>query len=91
MKINVLKNESNELKIEFETGDLTIPDLIANQLLENDDVAFAGVAKDHPEVGKPVLTLKTNKKKAAAAFEKALEEIDENITQLKSQISGKKG
>ena len=86
MKMNVLKEESNELIIEFETSDLTIPDLIASQLLENSDVEFAGVAKDHPEVGKPRLVLKTNKKKAKDAFMKALEEIDESITELKSQV-----
>lgn len=90
MKINVLKDETNELQIEFETHDVTIPDMIASKLLENDDVAFAGVGKDHPEVGKPKLTIKTNKKKAKDALLKAIEELDEEISSLKTNISAKK-
>lgn len=90
MKINILKNESNELVIEFENPDLTLPDLIANELQQNDDVEFAGVGKDHPEVGKPTLTIKTGKKKAKDVLVKALDELDETITELKGSISSKK-
>ena len=90
MKINVIKNEGNELIIEFDTGDYTIPDLIASTLLKNDDVEFAGVSKDHPEVGKPRLIVKTSKKKPAALLLKAIDEIDESIAGLKPQITGKK-
>ena len=89
MKMNVIKNESNELVVEFDTSDFTIPDLLASQLLENDDVEFAGVAKDHPEVGKPRLTLKTGKKKAVTVFSKALEEVDENLAELRTQLNAK--
>jgi DNA-directed RNA polymerase subunit L len=89
MKFNVIKDEGNELVIEFETHDLTIPDLVAAQLLENGDVTFAGVAKDHPEVGKPKLVLKTGKKKAKDLFEKALEEVDENLSSMRAGL-GKK-
>ncbi len=89
MKINVIKDETNELVIEFETTDLTVPDLIAAQLLENDDVEFAGAAKDHPEVGKPKLVIKTSKKKAKDALIKALDQIEENITTLKAGVSKK--
>jgi DNA-directed RNA polymerase subunit L len=90
MKINVLKNESNELILEFETGDVTIPDLLANHLLQNEDVEFAGVSKDHPEIGKPKLVIKTNKKKVIPLLLKAIDEIDDNMASLKTQISGKK-
>ncbi len=89
MKINVIKEESNELIIEFDTTDLTIPDLIASQLQQNDDVEFAGVAKDHPEVGKPRLVIKTGKQKAKTVLMKALEQLDDTITELKSSIPSK--
>ena len=89
MKMNVIKNETNELIVEFETTDTTIPDLIAAQLLENDDVELAGVAKDQPEVGKPRLVLKTSKKKASTLFAKTLDELDDSIGALKSSL-GKK-
>jgi DNA-directed RNA polymerase subunit L len=90
MDITFLKNEQKELVIEFDTADLTMPDLIASVLLENDDVAFAGVAKDHPETGKPKLTLKTTKKKAADVLEKSLESIEERFAALKTELGKKK-
>jgi len=89
MEIKVIKNESKELVIEFETKDLTIPDLITAELLTYNGVEFAGVTKEHPEAGNPRLTLKTEKTNAAKVFEKALEKIEENISDIKSKI-GKK-
>jgi DNA-directed RNA polymerase subunit L len=89
MKITVVKNEGNELIIDFDTSDYTIPDLIASQLQQNDDVEFAGVAKEHPEVGRPRLVIKTDKKNARAALEKALKQLDETITELKASIPSK--
>ncbi|MCL5101930.1 MAG: hypothetical protein M1544_01035 [Candidatus Marsarchaeota archaeon] len=87
--INVVKNESKELILEFEDGDTTIPDLIAAELLKNDDVSFTGVTKDHPETGKPQLVIKTEKKKAADALNKALENLDEWISEVKKGINAK--
>jgi DNA-directed RNA polymerase subunit L len=89
LKIKVLKDESKELMIEFETKDLTIPDLIASELLDNDDVDFAGVSKDHPETGNAVLVLKS-KKKAKDTLLKAIESLDEQFAELKTQLSKKR-
>jgi DNA-directed RNA polymerase subunit L len=86
MKINVKKDEGKELNIEFESPDLTVPDMVAKELLTHDSVEFAGVLKDHPEVGKPLLVIKS-KKSAKSDLLKAIESIDENFTDLKSQIS----
>jgi DNA-directed RNA polymerase subunit L len=91
MKINIKKDEGKELDIEFEAPDLTVPDMIAKELLTNDSVEFAGVLKDHPEVGKPLLVIKS-KKSPKSDLLKALSSIDENFADLKSQISkAKKG
>lgn len=89
MKMTVIKNESNELIVEFDTKDTTIPDLIASQLLQNESVEFAGVSKEHPEVGTARLALKTEKKKASTVFAKALEEIEENISAIQKQLPSK--
>jgi DNA-directed RNA polymerase subunit L len=85
LKIKVLKDESKELMIEFDTKDLTIPDLIANELLKEDDTEFAGVSKDHPETGNAVLVLKS-KKQAKSELLKAIGRIDDNIEELKGQL-----
>ena len=87
--VKVIKNESKELVLEFDDGDTTIPDLIAAELSEMGDVAFTGVTKDHPEVGKPQLVIKTNRKKASEVLEKALENIDAQIDKIKEGINAK--
>lgn len=89
LKIKVLKDESKELMVEFDTKDLTIPDLIASELLAEDDTEFAGVSKDHPETGNVVLALKS-KKTAKTELLKALGRIDEQFAELKTQLSSKK-
>ena len=87
--MNIIKDEKKEMVIEFGSEDFTIPDLIASELLQNSDVEFAGVEKDHPEIGNPRLVVKTGKKKASDALEKALEDIDENFSDLKKKLSKK--
>ncbi len=86
MKVNIIKNEPKELILEFDTKDVTVPDLIASYLIEQKDVAFAGVEKDHPEIGKPILVLKTNTKKPIDILNKALEDIEGSYEELKKDI-----
>ncbi|MCL5433752.1 MAG: hypothetical protein M1538_02110 [Candidatus Marsarchaeota archaeon] len=86
MKINIIKNEDYELQIEFEERTLVFPDLIANRLLEYSEVEFAGVNKSHPGVDRPLLVLKTKKKKAKDVLKKALEDMNEDFTDLNSQL-----
>lgn len=90
MKVSILKNESKEIIVEFDDKDLTIPELIAVKLNENDDVGFAAVDQEHPEVSNPKLVLKTEKKKAADVLEKTVDEIEEDFADIKTQISKKK-
>jgi DNA-directed RNA polymerase subunit L len=84
-----VKNEAKEIQLEFENGDLTIPDLLAAELRANDSVEFAGVMKDHPETGKPLLVIKS-KKSAKSDLLKAIEKLDEEFEDLKDQLSKKK-
>jgi DNA-directed RNA polymerase subunit L len=88
LKINLIRNESKELAIEFETTEFTIPDLLADELLEDPNVEFAGASKDHPETGKPVLVIR-GKKDPRASLLAAIGRIDDNLAKLKSQIPKK--
>ncbi|MGD0729155.1 MAG: RpoL/Rpb11 RNA polymerase subunit family protein [Candidatus Micrarchaeaceae archaeon] len=74
--------------LEFDTTDLTIPDLVANELLKIDDVDFAGVSKDHPETGKAVLVVKGKKPKDEIL--NVIGKIDDDFAELKTQLSKKK-
>lgn len=88
MKIKVVKDETKELRIEFQETDLTFPDMIANALLKVGDVEFAGVTKDHPETGKPLLVIKS-KKSAKSDLAEALKSIEETATELAKQLPKK--
>jgi len=89
MKLNLIKEEDKELVIEFDTSDFTIPDLIADQLLEDSNIEFAGVSKDHPETGKPVLVIK-GKKNPRSSLADAIEKLDKSFGEIKIASSKKK-
>jgi DNA-directed RNA polymerase subunit L len=90
MKVTLIKNESKELVLEFEDMDVTIPDMLANKLTRNNDVLFAGILQEHPQVKKPTLVLKTEKKKAMDVLEKEIDSLEEAFSSFKSDLSKSK-
>ncbi|MGC8730338.1 MAG: RpoL/Rpb11 RNA polymerase subunit family protein [Candidatus Micrarchaeia archaeon] len=78
MEINVIKNEPEELNLEFKTTDTTIPDLLAAELLKQKSVSFAGVVKDHPVFSNSVLVVKA--KDAQQALLKAIENLKKEFS-----------
>ena len=86
--MKVLKDEKTELMVEFDTKDLTIPDLIAGEILADEGVDFVGVHKDHPETGNAVIVIKSKKPKDELL--KALGRLDDSFAELKTQLSKKK-
>ena len=90
MEIKVVKDEAKELVLQFGTKDLTIPDLLAHELLGDSDVTFAGVSKEHPEVGEPLLVVKTNRKKAVDAVTSAIDRINDSIKEMRAGVSKRK-
>ncbi len=89
MKLNLIKDEDKELIIEFDTSDFTIPDLIADELLEDSNIEFAGVSKDHPETGKPILVIK-GKKSPKSSLMAAIDRLDKELGELKVSKKGGK-
>ncbi len=57
------------------------------ELLEDSSVEFAGSSKDHPETGKPTLSIMA--KKPREALLKAVERIDDDLKKLKTQLKKK--
>lgn len=86
MKINVLKKADREIILEFETSDMTIPNLITDVLLKDKDVVFAGISKEHLEIGNPKLILKTQRKKAGEVLSKTLKSLTDEFSSIKSSI-----
>ncbi len=88
MKLNLIEDKKESLIIEFEGVDRGIPDLIKGKLLENKDIDFVSVVKEHFEVSKPRLVIKSEKN-AKPILLKAIEELEDDLKELQSQLPKK--
>jgi len=73
MIVKVLKNEKNHLEIELDN--LTIAELVRNELWEDSGVSVSAWKKDHP-IKNPVLVMKTTGKSAQKALTECLERVE---------------
>ena len=88
MKLNLIEDEKDSLVIEFEGVDRGIPDLIKGKLLDNKDINFASVVKEHFEVSRPRLVVKSEKN-AKTLVLKAIEDLEDELKELQSQVPKK--
>ncbi len=87
MKLNVIESEAKSVIIEFEDADRGIAQLIKDKIIENKDIDFAGVVKEHPEVAMPKLVVKGDKAKSVVL--KAIEEIQDELKAIAAQVPKK--
>ena len=88
MKLNMIEDEKESLVLEFEDVDRGIPDLIKGKLLENKDIRFASVVKEHFEVSKPRLVVKSDKN-AKTLVLAAIGDLEDELKELQSQVPKK--
>ncbi|MDE1828373.1 MAG: hypothetical protein KGH54_02465 [Candidatus Micrarchaeota archaeon] len=88
MKIKIIEDEPKSLIVEFEGMDRAIPELIKTKLQEMKDVDFVSANKPHPEQGWPQLIVKSSKS-AKPLVLKAIEQVQEEMQELKAQIPKK--
>ncbi|MGC8628817.1 MAG: RpoL/Rpb11 RNA polymerase subunit family protein [Candidatus Micrarchaeia archaeon] len=89
MPISIVEDTQKSLVIEFgEEIDRSIAESIKEKLLAMSDVEFASVEKEHPQTGKLRLVVKAGKN-PKALVSKAIDEILEDVEQLKGQLPKK--
>ncbi len=88
MKLNVVESDAKSIIIEFEEADRGIAELIKDKILENKDIEFAGVVKEHPQVGNPRLIVKAEKN-ARGIVLKAVESLQDDLKELTSHLPKK--
>ncbi len=86
MEMRLLSEEKNTARIEVTEPDVTIINLLVNQLLKASDVAEASYYIGHPYLDKPVLTVKTKKSKPQVAIKKAAEELAKQYGDLRKLL-----
>jgi DNA-directed RNA polymerase subunit L len=84
LKVNVLKKEGNELKIEIEGAGHGLCNLLQNKLLEDKSVDMAGYDIPHPLVSNPVIYVRM---KGAAKPEAALKRAAEKAREANDTFS----
>ena len=76
MKIQVLKRESNELKIEVEEEGHTFCNVLQKTLLEDDTIEMAGYDVPHPLVDSAIVYVHTKgRRRPETAVKEATEKI----------------
>ncbi len=88
MKLNFIEDDAKSLVVEFEDADRSVPEMIKSKLLENKDVDFVGVVKEHPDIARPKLIVKSSKN-ARTLVLKAVEELQDDMKDLASSLPKK--
>lgn len=83
MKIEVLENDDERLKIEIHDN-LTLVNLINENLWKQRGLEYAAYAQDHPYISKPVLVVKSKNPKKALLD--AADRIVEDVNDLRKQL-----
>ncbi len=87
MKIKILEEASNEIKVEFEDDDIhTLPNLIINQVLTDPSVEFAGYNVPHPLEKKAVIVIRTKRKDPKKVVYEAIEKIKDEMKKFESAL-----
>lgn len=88
MKLNFLEDDPKSIVVEFEDADRSVPEMIKSKLIDNKDVDFVGVVKEHPDIAKPKLIVRSSKN-ARTLFLKAVEDLQDDIKALSSSLPKK--
>ncbi len=90
MKLNVKALEPNYIELELEGEEHSLPNALQEILIQNKDVEFASYNIPHPQVGMPLLVLRTKSKKALDVLEAAIEELKEQASEFKAELKSSK-
>jgi DNA-directed RNA polymerase subunit L len=88
MKLNFLEDDPKSIVVEFVDADRSVPEMIKSKLIDNKDVEFVGVVKEHPDIPRPKLIVKSTKN-ARTLVLKAVEELQDDIKDLSSSLPKK--
>ncbi len=90
MKLNVKTHEPNFVEIEFIDEDVSLVHALRELLVDEKDVEFVATRSDHPQVGSPVLVLRTKKGDALETLRDALKELKKEVAEFKSELKSAK-
>ncbi|MFH1307175.1 MAG: DNA-directed RNA polymerase subunit L [Candidatus Micrarchaeota archaeon] len=90
MELKLKKLEKNYLEIELINEDVALADSLREILLEYKDVEFAAAKMEHPQIGNPVIILRTKGKDALELLEDAVGKLKKNADEFKAALKSAK-
>ena len=90
MKLNVKTQEPNYIEIEFMDEDISLVHALRESLVEKKDVEFVAAKSEHPQVGSPILILRTKKEDALETLRGALKELKKEVVSFKGELKSAK-
>lgn len=87
MKVRILKETKNELKLEIEEAGHTLCNLLQKELLKNEKVDIAGYDVPHPLTLKAIIFIRTKEKaKPRKVLEETVKQIQKQNKELKKAL-----
>lgn len=86
MEVKVDKKDKHHVEITFVGEDIGIVQAIRDLIADNEDVEFAGVVKEHPEIASPKLVLRVGKGDPVAMIAKAAGKVAKAAAELKKKL-----
>lgn len=93
MEIKIISSTKNNLVMDIEDEDVSIPEIIRYELLKDNRVIFAGVSEQHPLLKKLTMRVQTKGieplNALISSFSKAIEKTSELLSEVnKALIKG---
>ncbi len=82
MEVEVIEQEDNKLVLQIPKKDVTIANLIRDELWNDENVSEAANISEHPYLSEPKIFVKTSRGKPETALEKACERILSKLEQF---------
>lgn len=89
MQLRLLEKQKDSLRIEVTNPDDTLINPLVAALLKDKDVADALYYSGHPQLDKPVLTIRTKKGEPEAALKRAAESLSGTFSGAREILGGK--
>ena len=86
VEMKIEKKDKHLVEVTFVGEDIAMVHAIRELLINDDDVEFAGVVKEHPEVAHPKLVLKVKKGDPVSMIAKAAGKIAKVAADLKKKM-----
>jgi DNA-directed RNA polymerase subunit L len=90
MNLKMRASEPNYVEIELVGEDISFANTIKEILIKDSDVEFAACKQEHPQVGHPVIYVRTKKKSPLPLIKDALKEMKKEAADFKASMKEKK-